>query len=247
MGLYYLNSRYYNPETGRFISSDGLLGELGDILSTNMYAYCANNPVMYIDPSGEAWWHAAIGAVVIVGLFVAANVLTCGFASVVSAAAWGALSGAVISGFFGGLSTNVEGNLTFNWENASKSFMVGAIAGGLGSASHLVGETFIKTTTLLRRIAYIGMQAGINSTISASVTAVSGLITHSFSWTAVGISAGFGAFAGTIGVFPGISDGVRGVTIGIGLGFAEGSINEAIEWHNIRPNNQSNLTIDYAY
>lgn len=54
-GLYYLQSRYYNPEIGRFISSDGLLGQKGDILSTNMYAYCANNPVMYIDPSGESF------------------------------------------------------------------------------------------------------------------------------------------------------------------------------------------------
>jgi RHS repeat-associated protein len=51
-GLYYLNSRYYDPEIGRFLSSDGLLGQTGDILSTNMYAYCANNPVMYTDSDG---------------------------------------------------------------------------------------------------------------------------------------------------------------------------------------------------
>lgn len=206
---------------------------------------------MYSDISGYSWWHATIGAIVIVGLFVAANVLTCGFASVISSAAWGAFSGGVISGFFGGLSTNAEGNLTFNFENASKSFMIGAIAGGvaggLSSASHLVGETFIKTTTIFKRIGYIGMQTGINSVISASVTAVSGLITHSFSWTAVGISAGFGSFAGAIGVFPGISDGIRGISIGIGLGFAEGSINEAIEWRNIWSDNQSTLLIDYSY
>ncbi|MDY0209164.1 MAG: RHS repeat-associated core domain-containing protein, partial [Bacilli bacterium] len=47
-----LNSRYYNPEIGRFINADGLLGELGNIQSTNMYAYCANNPVMYSDITG---------------------------------------------------------------------------------------------------------------------------------------------------------------------------------------------------
>jgi len=52
IGLYYLNSRFYNPQIGRFINSDGLLGETGDILSTNMYAYCANNPVMYTDITG---------------------------------------------------------------------------------------------------------------------------------------------------------------------------------------------------
>jgi RHS repeat-associated protein len=50
---YYLNSRYYDPAIGRFISSDGLLGQTGDVLSTNMYAYCANNPVMNIDRDGD--------------------------------------------------------------------------------------------------------------------------------------------------------------------------------------------------
>jgi len=53
IGLFYLNSRYYNPQTGRFISSDGLLGQTADILSTNMYAYCANNPVNRNDPLGD--------------------------------------------------------------------------------------------------------------------------------------------------------------------------------------------------
>jgi RHS repeat-associated protein len=50
---YYLQSRYYDPSIGRFISSDGLVGEVGDLLSHNMYAYGANNPVMNVDPSGE--------------------------------------------------------------------------------------------------------------------------------------------------------------------------------------------------
>jgi len=54
-GLYYLNSRYYNPEIGRFINADGLIGEVGDILGHNMYAYCGNNPVMRIDPTGYFW------------------------------------------------------------------------------------------------------------------------------------------------------------------------------------------------
>jgi hypothetical protein len=53
--LYYLNSRYYNPEIGRFINADGLVGQPGEILSHNIYAYCGNNPVMNIDPSGYFW------------------------------------------------------------------------------------------------------------------------------------------------------------------------------------------------
>lgn len=50
---YYLNSRFYSPIIGRFLNSDGLLGQMGDTQSTNMYAYCGNNPVNFIDPFGN--------------------------------------------------------------------------------------------------------------------------------------------------------------------------------------------------
>ena len=51
-GLYYLMSRYYDPVTRRFINADGYFQSGEDILDTNMSAYCANNPIMYGDPSG---------------------------------------------------------------------------------------------------------------------------------------------------------------------------------------------------
>jgi len=50
--LFYLNSRYYNPEIGRFINADGLIGQTGNVKSTNMFAYCTNNPIAYTDPTG---------------------------------------------------------------------------------------------------------------------------------------------------------------------------------------------------
>ena len=46
-GLYYLNSRYYNPEYKRFLNADGLTNSPG-----SYYAYCEGNPVMFVDPSG---------------------------------------------------------------------------------------------------------------------------------------------------------------------------------------------------
>ena len=51
-GLYYLQSRYYNAEWGRFINADALIGQPGDILSFNMFAYCGNNPVIMEDSNG---------------------------------------------------------------------------------------------------------------------------------------------------------------------------------------------------
>ncbi|HWO53834.1 MAG TPA: RHS repeat-associated core domain-containing protein, partial [Paenibacillus cookii] len=47
-------ARYYQPEIGRFISEDTYKGTLGNPLSQNLYAYVANNPLIYVDPSGHA-------------------------------------------------------------------------------------------------------------------------------------------------------------------------------------------------
>lgn len=58
-GLYYLNARYYDPETGRFLNADDddfLLEDDNDILDYNFYVYCQNNPVNMSDPDGEVAW-----------------------------------------------------------------------------------------------------------------------------------------------------------------------------------------------
>lgn len=51
--LYYLQSRYYDPERGRFINADGLVST-GGLLGSNMFAYCNNNSVCYTDYTGHA-------------------------------------------------------------------------------------------------------------------------------------------------------------------------------------------------
>ena len=84
-GLYYLNSRYYHPEIGRFINADGLVTTGSDLSGTNLFAYCGNNPVNRTDSTGQAWWHWALGAAVVAGCAVA-TVVTCGgFAAAASA------------------------------------------------------------------------------------------------------------------------------------------------------------------
>ena len=52
-GLYYLNARYYNPEDGRFLTEDTYRGETNEPDTQNLYNYCADNPVNYVDPSGH--------------------------------------------------------------------------------------------------------------------------------------------------------------------------------------------------
>ena len=82
-GLYYLQTRYYDPQAGRFISADSIdyldpetLGGL------NLYAYCNNNPVMGVDPEGTWDWgkfwqglkRVLIGiAAIVVGVLVLAS------------------------------------------------------------------------------------------------------------------------------------------------------------------------------
>ncbi|WP_243122880.1 RHS repeat-associated core domain-containing protein [Haloimpatiens lingqiaonensis] len=51
-GLYYLQNRYYNPEWGRFINADGIIGETGELLGHNLFAYSKNNCANMSDYSG---------------------------------------------------------------------------------------------------------------------------------------------------------------------------------------------------
>ena len=62
-GLYYLGSRYYNPETGRFINADGYASTGQGILGDNTFAYCQNNPIKYGDTEGT-FINTLIGGVV---------------------------------------------------------------------------------------------------------------------------------------------------------------------------------------
>lgn len=56
-GLYYLQSRYYDPVTCRFVNADGYISTGNGLLGCNMYIYCNNNPVMFLDCTGymAAW------------------------------------------------------------------------------------------------------------------------------------------------------------------------------------------------
>jgi RHS repeat-associated protein len=52
-GLYFYNARYYDPELGRFVSPDTVVPVFGNPQSLNRFSYCLNNPLRYVDPSGN--------------------------------------------------------------------------------------------------------------------------------------------------------------------------------------------------
>lgn len=65
--LYYLQSRYYDPEVGRFISADQVEYTTPEAFDgLNIYAYCNNNPVMFVDPTG----HSAVVIGILIGVVV---------------------------------------------------------------------------------------------------------------------------------------------------------------------------------
>lgn len=66
ISMYYLNSRYYDPITCRFINADGYVSTGQGLTGYNMFAYCNNNPVNYVDYSGES----AFGIVLLILLGV---------------------------------------------------------------------------------------------------------------------------------------------------------------------------------
>jgi len=55
--LYYLRSRYYKPETCRFVNADDTsnINDNGPFSGYNIFAYCINSPVVYSDPEGSVW------------------------------------------------------------------------------------------------------------------------------------------------------------------------------------------------
>ena len=100
--LYYLQSRYYDPETCRFVNADDISYlDTETIGGLNLYAYCGNNPVMAVDPEGTAWLEWVLGIMIIIAA-VALSVVTAGIAAPISAALGGGLWGTIIGGAIAG-------------------------------------------------------------------------------------------------------------------------------------------------
>jgi len=108
-GRYYLNSRYYDPEIGRFINADDVRYlEPGLLNGLNLYAYSGNNPVMYSDPNGNSF---------ILAMLIGAGI--------------GALVGGVSYTASEGISYLFNGEFSWSWEMFGVSILGGAIGGAL--------------------------------------------------------------------------------------------------------------------
>lgn len=160
--LYYLQSRYYNPEWGRFINADGITGKTGELLSHNMYSYCDNNPISREDHGGFVWQYIANAAIsgVVGGLSYAAaakasgtsfNWRDCGIA-----AGGGFISGAIspfssksviifASGLIGGVqeyTSQKTSGKKIDWKKVGLATAVGVATGKSGYSKPSYRKTY---------------------------------------------------------------------------------------------------------
>lgn len=155
-GLYYLNSRYYDPDTGRFVNADdeslSLVSPESANYDKNCFAYCDNNPINRADSSGEIW-HIVAGAVVGAAIGFATSVANdllngeeVNFKAAAVSAAFGAVGGVLTTvglptvasigtgALLGGAGDVADQIVRKGKVTDVTSVIVSTVAGGIGSA-----------------------------------------------------------------------------------------------------------------
>ena len=160
-GFYYLQSRYYDPEIGRFINADGQINQQDSISGYNLFAYCNNNPVNMTDTDGKfpflaltALVGAAVGAVV-GGIRAAKS----------GKSVWkGALRGAAIGGLVGLGAGAAAGALLAGSAMATTAAVVSGAkmlgmaigVGGLGAGASLIADNLSRSVNNVGTVLYSG-------------------------------------------------------------------------------------------
>ena len=189
--LYYLGSRYYDPQVRRFINADGAAFATFNTYSNgltdkNYFAYCDNNPTSRSDDGGE-FWNIVAGAVVGGLISCASTVYDCvksgdGVGSTIKQAlvstACGAIGGAVAGSGLGLVGQAVAGGVLSGVEDAArqgirtgkvnvkaslKATAIGAVSGLIGGKGAAKDSKYIafQVNTAKNKAAKYGWRTGL--------------------------------------------------------------------------------------
>ena len=176
-GLYYLESRMYNPETYRFVSMDvpENIVDDEDLLSANLFAYCNNSPVANADMDGEAAANV-VGAILGLVSLTTVAVLVCKYfnirgwekaAIIAVAAVGGAALGALIGPYIAKLGAKVAAKLGLT--SAKLAFRKIAKISAKSMAhinvpKHLWGKVLKRVTNSgIRKLIKLAVKKGVSS------------------------------------------------------------------------------------
>ena len=147
--LYYLKSRYYDPELGRFITIDDISYlDPETINGLNLYAYCGNNPVMNVDPNGNLFITFLLISICI---------------------------GAVVGGAIAGVSAYNQG--ARGWDLVGAIAGGAILGGGMGAIVAIGGAAGLAASGIT--IAGFGLSTGAAVGVSLAIGAGAGLLSYS--------------------------------------------------------------------
>ena len=171
IGLYFLKTRYYDPQIGRFMTIDDISYlDPESINGLNLYAYCGDNPVNRYDFTGCDWksfwnstWGKIIGTTLVVVAVIVLSIATAGVGTAVAGAlgggfwaaiAGGAVGGAISGAIFGAGISIVSQGVTNGYSNIdygkvaidgligmASGAVSGAVFAGIGRGLGLLGKT----------------------------------------------------------------------------------------------------------
>lgn len=181
-GLYYYGARYYDAETGRFITADPTVQHPYDPQDLNRYSYARSNPLRYTDPSGygfKDWWQTIVGiATTIVSIFVpplapamiAINTAISAVTAIAEKNVAGFVGGLVGGAIFGGIGKSIGSSIA---GTMSSSFMAGAIVGavefGIGGFGAGLGAGLASGRGLPSALKSAGFGAATGAVMGAAI------------------------------------------------------------------------------
>ena len=158
-GLYFLQTRYYDPEIGRFLNRDSVAyADPQTINGLNLYAYCLNNPVAYVDPTGST----ALGFLALLAIS--------SFASWIITNVFGEdIAGGVSSVINGGTAIYTGSSLLsfgpIGWLAGGTLILIGVgtmLFGANEIALGVTGTNYLQSWTGMSDATYNGLYVGLN-------------------------------------------------------------------------------------